>query len=212
MPTAVLDLFELYLDGGQRNVSEVARLRGVPRSTVQKYSEVYRWLEHAAALDADTARAAITVARARDATLLASAHDTYAAALASRIGPDGKPEPGTPTVVALRAADRVYARHGLGPVHHATLTIHTAPPAAYSDAELDAMLARGDMASLLALAAGKAVPGGDAPLAATPPGDFTSGQPGGRGVPEPHPPVPRPADFGEAVVDAVFRDVGETDR
>ncbi len=209
MPPEVLAAFELYLHDGRRNASEVARLCGTPRPTVQRWSERYGWRDRAADIDRDHTDAAITDARARHARRLGEADTVIGLALRARIGPDGTPystddsgkHVDAPAPMATRAALAVYANHGIKPPQHVTLDVRQPAALPYTAAELNAMLAAalasGDTATLLALQSGR-LP------TAPPPTDFASDQPGGRAVPGPTLPVP-----GESVFDAHIVDTSD---
>jgi hypothetical protein len=85
----------------------------------------------------------------------------------------------------------IYDRFGYSPQRSISVVVSHTLSASVSDAELDALLAAGDTATLLALASGKPTPQDALPL----PPDFTSGQAGGRAGPEPRSPEPLDADF-----------------
>jgi hypothetical protein len=85
---------------------------------------------------------------------LAAALDVFDAALLSRYGEDGKPEAGSPTIVALKAAERTLGDHGMNPKRELILNLTHRPASAVSDADLDRLLAEGNIDALLALNAG----------------------------------------------------------
>jgi hypothetical protein len=83
-------------------------------------------------------------------------------------------------MLAVKAAMHGLAVFGVSPLRQSHLHVSTDTPAALTitDAELDALIADGSddaMRTLLSIAAGKPPP----------PQDFTSTQPGGRGVTDP---------------------------
>lgn len=223
MPDEVARAYAIWNSVAAGNVSETARLLDMRRPTVQEWSQRYRWKERQAEQRQDDRDRTIANAWARMTTLVDKALTTVDAALDARLGPDGKPQPGDPTSTAVRSAFNTLATFGITPQRAATLTVQSAPPVAISDAELDAILASGNTAALLALASGKplppsadAVPSSAAPPhPLPPPRDFTASRPGGRAGSGPHPSVTKHselADSGEdAAIDAEFRDVGGFD-
>ena len=104
MPDDVARAYAIWDGPAAGNVSETARLLGKRRPTVQDWSQRYRWQERRAQQRAEDRDRTIADAYARMVGLVDGALETVEAAIASRLGADGKPEPGTPTPVALRAA------------------------------------------------------------------------------------------------------------
>jgi hypothetical protein len=199
MPPEVQSAYEVWRFAARRNQSETARLCDIPRSTVQLWYERYRWREVAAEEDSAGSRDALAAARAHAIAELHLCDQVRHAALVSRIGDDGKPTPGTPTSGAIKMALGIYDRFGFSPQRHVNVEIaERSAIAGVSDAELDALIAAGDMDTLLALASGKPLP----TSVPTPPlpRDFPSTQPGGREVSDP--PSPRDHDQVVAPVEA----------
>jgi hypothetical protein len=90
-----------------------------------------------------------------------------------------------PAPVAVRAASAGLQTLGVSPVKAVALAFQTTPTLDVSDAELEHYRLTGNITALIALASGRPVPEATLPPAGHPllP-DFTSSQPGGRGVPE----------------------------
>ena len=188
MPGEVQSAYEVWRLAARRNQSETAQLCEIPRSTVQLWHERYRWREVAADEDAAGSRDAVAAARAHAIAELHLCDQVRHDALISRIGDDGKPNPGTPTMQAIKTMFGIYDRFGYSPQRSVTVDVTHSLSAGVTDAELDALLAAslaGDpdaRATVFALASGKVpTPTTDTP----PPSDFTSSQAGGRAGPGP---------------------------
>lgn len=181
MPLNVAEALERYLDVG--NVAAVARELGLPRITVQKWSERWQFRAIAQELDDAATRDALAYGRRKWAQSIPAAVDTIAQASTDRFGDDGKPSPGAVTPTALKAA--ITLVHGSGAL---ASRLTSSPADAIGAAAFDRvaqLLAAGDTAALLALATGQTAPdaGARIPGQGVLPGDFASDQPGGRVVP-----------------------------
>jgi len=216
MPDEVARAYAIWDSVAAGNVSETARLLDMRRPTVQDWSQRYRWKERQANQRAEDRDRTISHAWAKMAADLPNAIETVLAARASVYDKTGKPGPGTPTSIALKAAALELAVFGIAPVRTSAIAIATSDIGKRtSPAELDALLAATHdgnddaLASLLALAAGQLAP--RSPL----PQDFTSTQPGGRVVPGTRSPVREdavsqaegagPIDTDYSVIDAAER-------
>jgi hypothetical protein len=177
MPDDVARAYAIWDSVAAGNVSETARLLEMRRPTVQDWSQRYRWKERQANQRAEDRDRTISHAWARMAADLPNAVETVLAARTSVYDESGKPTPGTPTPMALKAALAHLAMFGITPLRtiNATLTTATSTPT-YTDDELDAM----SVDELIALSLGKPLP-----PTLPPPQDFTSTQPGGREVTDP---------------------------
>jgi hypothetical protein len=196
LPDDVARAYAVWDGPAAGNVSETARLLSMRRPTVQDWSQRYRWRERREQLRAEDRDRTIADAYARMVGLVAGALDTVEAAIASRVGADGKPAPGSPTPIALRGAFGVLSRFGIAEVKAVDHTIRDQPAALpYTRDDIRALLASGDTATMLALLSGRLVP-------LPPPPDFTGGQPGGRGALEAPSPVPEESQFNGRVLDA----------
>jgi hypothetical protein len=194
MPDEVQSAYEVWHLAARRNQSETARLCGIPRSTEQLWHERYRWREVAAEEDAAGSRDAVAAARAHAIAELHLCDQVRHDALLSRIGEDGKPTPGTPTMQAIKTMFGIYDRFGYSPQRSVSVDVsHTLTPSV-TDAELDALLAAGDTAGLVALMLGKPA-AQTTPPEPPPPPDFASDQLGGWAGPGPASPEPLDADF-----------------
>lgn len=221
MPPDVAAAYVTWLGEGERSPTKTARLLGIPKPRVANWVHRHRWKELAAAEDSESRDAAIATAYSRLAALAGKALATIEASIDARLDAQGKPPPGSPTTTAVRSAFNTLAVFGIVPQRAATLTVQHAAPLPVSDAELDALLAAGDMPALLALAAGEPLPprvraavaaATPPPQTPSPPQDFTSGQPGGRGGRDPSSPITEPSatppDEGDvSLVDDAFADV-----
>lgn len=150
--------YALWVGPAGRNASEVARMLGIPRTTVHSWASRYRWQDRVTAEDRDERDTLIAAAYARMARSLPRAVGVLESAIA---GEDvGKP--------ALSAAFGILDRYGLSPVQRGTLdvTARAVSSSPVTDAELDRLVAAGDVASLLALATGRPVPSATAQPAA----------------------------------------------
>lgn len=199
--------YACWLGAGGRHVADVARLLDLPRTTVQSWHDRYRWRERADSDDRELVasvtgdawrKLALGLPRSiqrfldgigwQDAALNPDCDDPecYTDDDGPALPPPDKDE--TKRILAH------LAMFGITPQR--TLTLRAAPSVAarVSDADLDAL----DTAALIALAMGQPLP------ALPPPGDFPSGQPGGRVVPGPTPPV-------SDTVDADWRETAEPD-
>lgn len=206
MPLNVQEALEAYLDCG--NVSAVARSLGLPRITVQKWSERYQFRAIAEQFDADTVRDTLAHTRRRWALAIPAAVDTIIAASSDRIGNDGKPEPGSVTNAGLRASLALVDRSGALASLFAVDALPASSAAVASFDRIAALLAAGDTAALLALATGQDAAIADAaiPSGGAAPGDFVSANPGGRVVPGSYP--DHPSESGD-VIEAVFGQRGQ---
>lgn len=219
MPEEVAQAYAVWSTVATRNVSETARVLGMRRPTVQEWSQKYRWRERLANEDAADRDRTIAHAWARMTGLVLGAVSTVEAAIAARHDAAGKPPPGSPTPTALKAAFGTLATFGITPQRATTLTLQPAPALpAVTDAELEALLAAGDTATLIALAAGKPPPplpaasgiaAHDAPYPRPPSQDFSTGQPDGRVGRGPTSSEKEGAIPEASVVDAAFRAAGE---
>jgi hypothetical protein len=218
MPDDVARAYAVWDGPAAGNVSETARLLSMRRPTVQDWSQRYRWRERREQQRAEDRDRTIADAYARMVGLVAGALDTVEAAIASRVGADGKPAPGSPTPIALRGAFGVLSRFGIAEVKAVDHTIRPQPAALpYTRADIRALLASGDTATMLALLSGRGWPVPDPASDATappglspPPPDFRSGQPGGRVVPGPAHPETDDSVFNGRVLDAEVVERGET--
>lgn len=150
MPDAAAEGFRLWATVAGRNAAEVARMLGIPYPTVAGWSQRYRWPDRAAAEDVAERDAMIAGARARLARLLPRSLDVLADALGG----------GEVSRHAVAAAFGVLDRHGISPVRLGSLDVthRAAAPAPVTDAEIDALIASGDIGALLALASGRPAP------------------------------------------------------
>lgn len=190
--------YALWLGVCRRNVAATARRMGLNPHTVQSWSQRYRWRERAHTEDREyTADMVGWAWRELAAMIPYAVRIKRQSMLMPCEGEACNSEGEAPAPLPFdkdrdKSADGVLARFGMSPQKTINLSL-SAPvaPASVSDDELDALLAAGDVDALLALASGKPLPlpGG---VETVLPGDFTSGQPGGRVVPEPSSPVPPP--------------------
>ena len=186
----------VWRDQAGRNVSETARILGIPRTTIQRALERGRWRERVRVDDTHVIQDATSLERVAAAALLPDATATIAAAIRTRLDPRGKPPPDAPSANATKSAFNLYAIFGIAPVRQAQLDITTTTTSRrLTDDELDAL----SLDQLIAVAMGKPVP--ELPL----PQDFTSTQPGGREVSDPHP-------DDDQVVEGYYRTVLEEER
>lgn len=214
MPPDIAKVYDVWRYGAGRNLAETARQCGMPLSTVHAWSQRYRWREQVAELDIEDRRDAIGHGWARLVRSLSDDIAVVERAIKSVYGPDGKPKPGDPTPTAAKTALAKLAMFGMAPTRTVTLDVTHTLSAGVTDAELDALLAAGDTASLLALASGKPLPNASTPPEPPRPPDFTSDQLGGRAGPgptsteaaHPDPPPSDDPEFGAAVLAAVFRE------
>jgi hypothetical protein len=195
MPEDAAKAYAVWDSVAAGNVSETARLLGMRRPTVQDWSQRYRWRERQANQRAEDRDRTISLAYGRMVEQMSTAVDTIVAAVSTRLDENGKPPPGSPTIIAVRSAFHILAVFGIAPVRNTNVRLTTSPKlqSSYTDDELDAM----SLDELIALSQGR-------PLPKLPPQDFTSTQPGGREVTDP--PI---ADTEDAVSQALG--VGPTD-
>lgn len=190
--------YALWLGVCRRNVAATARRMGLNPHTVQSWSQRYRWRERAHTEDREYTADMVGWAWRELAAMIPYAVRIKRQSMLMPCEGDACNSEGeAPALLPFdkdrdKSADRVLATFGMAPQKAITVSLAApAAAAAVSDDELDALLAAGDVDALLALASGKPLPlpGG---VETVLPGDFTGGQPGGRVVPEPSPPVPQP--------------------
>lgn len=150
MPADAERGYELWRGPAGRSPAEVARLLGIPRGTVNSWAHRYRWQDRVAVEDADERSSLVAAAYVRMARSLPQAVATLETAVAG----------GDVSRSALTAAFGILDRYGLSPVQRGTLdvTARAVSSSPVTDAELDALVRAGDVASLLALATGRPVP------------------------------------------------------
>ena len=214
MPDDVARAYGVWDSVAAGNVSETARLLGMRRPTVQDWSQRYRWRERQANQRAEDRDRTISYAYARMVEALSDAVDTVVAAVATRLDENGKPPPGSPTSIAVRSAFHILAVFGIAPIRSSNVQVTASPSLqpSYTDDELDAM----SLDELIALSQGRPL------LKRSPPQDFMTTQPGGRGVSDPTSPDIEDAVFqaqgaglvntGDTAVDAVKSPTVNRDR
>lgn len=187
--------YALWLGDARRDVSEVARRLGVPRTTAQSWCDRYRWRERAATDDRQLAESMAGLAWR---TVFELMPDTLLAWRGAVNGTGYTDSHGTahprPDPEQRKVLERNLGFIGVVVTKRLAVQVDAAPSLPIDDATIDALIASGDVAALRALGRG------EAPLAGAVPPDFASDQPGGRGVPE----APRPD-----TIDADFRDVAD---
>jgi hypothetical protein len=166
MPPQVEEAYRIWLDPAGRNVYEVARVLGGRRQTYQDWSVKWRWRERAEVEDLEGRDRAVRMAYHKLQEAAASFTETTILAARCRVDANGVhyaidntgKRVDCPSPVATKAAATGLATLGISPVKAMAIQVSAQGVVGVTDDELDAMLASGDTAGLLALASGKLPP------------------------------------------------------
>jgi hypothetical protein len=158
MPDEVVQAYEVWLGPALRSPTETARILGIPKPRVANWVLRHRWKDRALTDDLESRDGAVAAARASMAGLLNKAVVVAALTLDARLDDAGNPPPNMPTTQASKYAFQTLSLFGISPQRHVSIDVSQPAAVSVSDAELDALIAAGDMDTLLALASGRPIP------------------------------------------------------